>query len=76
MRLFVVLENKDQTSGLFFADFSRKMRLREVIVGPLSTVTCDELNSALGTLRRKVLVYKAHLALRTYTVVSRECPQT
>ncbi len=73
MRLFTVLENRDQTSGLFFADFSRKMRLREVIVGPLSTVTSDELNRALGALRRKVVVYKAHLALRTYAVARRRC---
>jgi len=68
MRLFTRLNDRDPDTGLYFADFSRPTSLREVIVGPLSTVTRDELHDALGTLGRRVEVYKARLAFRTYTV--------
>jgi hypothetical protein len=68
MRLFARLNDRDPDTGLYFADFSRRMSLCEVIVGPLSTVKPDELHGALGTLARRVEVYKARLAFRRYTV--------
>lgn len=68
LRLFTRLSDRDPDTGLYFADFSHRMALKEVIVGPLSAVTRDELRSALGGLVRRVEVYKARLAFRTYTV--------
>jgi hypothetical protein len=68
MRIFLRLNDKDPQNGLYFADFSRRLSLKEVIVGPLSTATRAELRDALGTLERLVKVYKARLAFRTYTV--------
>lgn len=42
--------------------------LKEVIVGPLSTITRQELYDALGELAPNIQVYKARLAFKTYTV--------
>jgi hypothetical protein len=74
MRLFTRLNDRDADTGLYFAEFSRRMRLKEVIVGPLSTVTRDELNDALGALARRVEIYNARLAFRTYTVTRQQNP--
>ncbi|WP_271623506.1 DUF2971 domain-containing protein [Bradyrhizobium sp. CCBAU 11430] len=68
LRLFTRLNDKDPSNGLYFADFSSRMTLKEVIVGPLSAVTQEELKAALGDLEPRVDVYKARLAFRTYTV--------
>jgi hypothetical protein len=68
MRLFTALTDRDPDTGLYFADFGEKMKLKEVIVGPLSTVTRDELTDALGDMASKVQMFKARLAFRTYTV--------
>jgi hypothetical protein len=74
MRLFARLNDKDPDNGFYFAKFARRMSLKEVIVGPLSAVTRDELSEALGTLARYVEVYKARLAFRTYTVTRQRNP--
>ena len=68
MRLLTRLEHRIPDAGLYFSDFSQRMSLKEVIVGPLSTVGRDELHKALGTMGKRVEVYKARLAFRTYTV--------
>lgn len=68
MRLFTRLKDRDPNVGLYFADFSPRISIREVIVGPLSTVKRDELRDALGTLSSHVEVYKSRLAFRTYSV--------
>lgn len=74
VRLFTRLQDRDPDTNLFFADFSRQMTLKEVIVGPLSTITPDELRQALGHLARRVQVYKARLAFKTYTVTRQRNP--
>ena len=74
MRLFTRLNDKDPDTGLYFAQFARRMSLKEVIVGPLSTVTRKDLSEALGTLGRYAEVYKARLAFRTYTVTRQRNP--
>jgi hypothetical protein len=75
MRLFTRLNERDPDTGLYFASFSRRMSLREVIVGPLSALTRDELLDALSTLLRRVEVYKARLAFRTYSVTRQLNPE-
>lgn len=74
VRIFTRLNDKDPNTGLYFADFSRRMSLKEVIVGPLSTVMRDEVRDALGTLAQRVNVYKARLAFRTYRVTRQRNP--
>ena len=73
LRLFTALNDKDPKTGLFFADFANKIKLKEVIVGPLSTITRAEVADALGDLRH-VEVYKARLAFKTYRVTRQRNP--
>lgn len=68
VRFFTKLNDKDQDTGLYFAEFSSKLKLKEVIVGPLSSVSRDELKMALGDLASTVELCKARLAFRTYTI--------
>lgn len=52
----------------FFAPFSDKLRLREVVVGALSTVTRSDVQAALGDLT-DVSAFKTRLAFRSFKVV-------
>jgi hypothetical protein len=70
-RLFVRLDEQDQESGLYFFDFgnSKEVRLREVIVGPQSETTPEQVTTALGNLASEVKSCKARLAVQTFAVV-------
>ena len=68
-RVYTSLEDIDPKSGLYFADFSDNCVLREVIVGPLSSVTKAELAEALGEHRGGVSLIKARLAFNSFKVV-------
>jgi hypothetical protein len=68
LRLFTALNDKDADTGLFFAEFADRLRLKEVIVGPLSKVTRADVEEALGDLGKKVTIFKARLAFKTYRV--------
>lgn len=69
VRCFVTLEDKDPETGLYFADFSDAMSLKQVIVGAESSITRRELRDALGDLEDSVDAFKARLAFRTFRVV-------
>jgi hypothetical protein len=68
VRLFTKLNDKDPDNGFYFAEFSSKLDLKEVIVGPLSSVGHDELKEVLGDLACMVEIFKARLAFKTYAV--------
>lgn len=68
-RAFVTLENIDHESGLYFADFSEQLALREVIVGARCNVTRAQLASTLGSLADDVVAVKARLAFSSFSVV-------
>jgi hypothetical protein len=74
LRVFARLKDRDAITGHCFEDFSSKMVLREVIVGPSSTATRADIDAALGTLARKVEVRKARLAFKTYSVIRQRDP--
>ncbi|WP_019834444.1 DUF2971 domain-containing protein [Sphingomonas sp. PR090111-T3T-6A] len=69
MRLFVSLDQPDP-SGLYFAEFSDHLLLREVIVGHGSTISRAELAETLGERAANVAVKKARLAFRSFAVVT------
>jgi hypothetical protein len=73
-RIFTALNDKDPDTGLFFADFGAKMTLKEVIVGPLATMTRADVADAIGDLNG-VTVYKARLAFKTYRVTRQLNPK-
>lgn len=69
MRCFLTLEDRDTKSGLYFADFSDRLKLVQVIVGAVSSVSQSDLNAALGPLAPEVEAFKARLAFNTFNVV-------
>jgi Protein of unknown function (DUF2971) len=69
LRLFSRLEPTCEINGLYFQDFSDQMRLSEVIVGAASTLSRQDLASALGNELAHVTVKKARLAFKTFNLV-------
>jgi Protein of unknown function (DUF2971) len=69
MRLFTMLQDRDDTTGLYFAEFSKKLILKQIIVGCRSTVTRNELAEELDGLVSNVLVQNARLAFQSFAVV-------
>lgn len=68
-RIFTQLEERDPSTGLYFAPFNEHLILREVIVGPLSTVTQNDLESVLGP-TTGVTFTKSRLAFNSFQVVT------
>ncbi len=68
-RIFTTLEDRDHASGLYFADFNEQLVLREVIVGPLSAITKQDLHGALGN-TADVSFTKGRLAFNSFQVVT------
>lgn len=69
VRSFVTLEEKDTESNLYFANFSDKLHLKQVIVGANSSISRETLKNALGDLAPTVTSFKARLAFQTFRVV-------
>jgi len=69
MRVFVDLNERDPSTGLFFVPFSDELCLKEVIVGANSNITRAEINSALGPSASNVKILKARLAFKSFRVV-------
>jgi hypothetical protein len=69
IRSFVTLEEIDEEKQMYFADFSNKLSLKEVIVGSMSDITRKELANCLGDLRGQIKSFKARLAFKTFKVV-------
>ena len=66
-RVFTDLETSE--NGLYYADFSSKLVLKQVIVGASSSVTRSVLANALGDLASDVEVFKAREAFKSFRVV-------
>jgi hypothetical protein len=63
------LEDRDVETGLYFADFSDRLKLAQVIVGAVSTISQRDLSHALGELAPNIEAFKARLAFNTFNVV-------
>lgn len=68
-RVFVMLEDRDPASGFYFADFNEQLVLREIIVGPLCTITKQKVREALGN-TENVTFTKGRLAFNSFRVVA------
>lgn len=68
-RAFVTLEEYDEDTGHYFAEFSDHLKLRQVVVGANSLITKKQLSEALGDELRHVEQIKARLAFRSFSVV-------
>ena len=69
LRAWLRLEERDASTGLYFYGFDQKVRLREVIVGPLCDIPRATIDSALNGYEGNVRVIKARLAFKTFQVV-------
>lgn len=69
VRGYTTLEEQHPESGLFFANFSDELKLREIIVGAHSSISRETVNEALGSMTTEVRIIKACLALQTFKVV-------
>lgn len=69
VRVFTELDVRDPATGLYFKEFGEDLVLREVIVGPASTLSRADIASALGASTEGVRVRKARLAFRSFRVV-------
>jgi hypothetical protein len=70
VRCFVALDERDPDTGLYFADFSDQLALREVIIGHCSTISRADLSRAFGDLAPVVKTRKARLAFRSFRIVT------
>ena len=68
-RAFVTLDDIEPATGLYFAEFSPDLALKEVIVGARSELTKSQLTEALGSMASEVSLTKARLAFSTFSVV-------
>ena len=69
VRAFVTLEGRDPEIGLYFAEFSERLRLREIIVGAASKLTRADIRHVLGELSPTVGRWKARLAFSSFRIV-------
>jgi hypothetical protein len=69
-RVFVELDTQDR-KGNYFADFGESLRLTGVIVGPRSTVSRNDLETAFSKARLdyRPTVFKSRLAFQSFRVV-------
>jgi len=68
-RMFLTLPEPDPESGHYFEPFSDRLKLTQVIVGAVSSVTRQDVEQALGDLAQSVQAFKARLAFRSFRVV-------
>jgi hypothetical protein len=69
VRCFVTLEDQDPQTKLYFAEFSDKLKLAQIVVGARSSLSRAGLGGALGDLAKGVDVFKARLAFKSFKVV-------
>ena len=67
IRVMRNLHEPDADIGLYFADFSNSLVLREIIAGPLCTITKNQFRDIVPDSSVKLI--KARLAFRSYRVV-------
>ena len=71
-RIFLMLEERDPTTGLYFTEFGNGLRLREVILGPRCKVTKAHIFARLRSLDPGVRVLKARLDFTQFGIVKAE----
>lgn len=70
--VWVRLEERDPQHGVFFAQFSEQMVLREVIVGPASDISRDQIAPLLVGFQPPPEMIKARLAFQSFNVVKQQ----
>lgn len=68
-RIFTRLEDRDATTGLYFADFQPKLRLQQVILGPRFAESTQELLELIKGFGKQVSIIQSRLAFRSFRVI-------
>jgi hypothetical protein len=68
-RGYASLVPEEEDGGHYFIGFSRRLKLKQVIVGAEAPVTRGEVNAALQGIRSRVEVFKTRAAFTTFKVV-------
>lgn len=66
-RSFLSLDKK--VGGLFYADFSQNLQLKQVVVGAHSSVSRAQIRDAIGEKGVNVEIFKARAAFRSFKIV-------
>ena len=69
VRGFLMLEEQDPITRLYYSDFSAELNLKEVMVGACSGISRQTIQLALGDLSSSVRIKKARLAFKTFRVI-------
>ena len=69
VRVFVDLDESTSESGSYFYPFDEKLRLSQVILGPLCELPIGEIRSLVHSTYEDVAVFKASLAYKSFAVV-------
>jgi hypothetical protein len=67
-RTFVQLDPATKEAGLYFMDFSNKLLLNEVVLGPRCELPINRIRSLLSSYGSPVRVVKSRMAFRTFKV--------
>jgi len=68
-RFFVKLDHKTAEAGLYFMPFSKILRLKEIILGPLCELSMENIRNLASIYPHKIDVIKARIAYSTYKVI-------
>jgi hypothetical protein len=68
-RRWIQIDERDPETGLYFYNFDSRVRLREVIAGPLCDVTETRITDALTGNEGEISVTKARLAFQSFRVI-------
>ena len=70
VRAYASLEEKDASTGLYYLEFGEKLKLSEIIAGPLCSIeTKMKIQEAIGRYSDTVEVVQARLAYQSFKVV-------
>ena len=69
LRCWFSLDERDASTGHYFYSFDEKVRLREVIAGPLCDTPKGTIDAALKGYEADIRVVKARLAFKTFQIV-------
>lgn len=69
VRVFSSIEAKDEDTGLYFYGFGEKLRLVEVIAGPLCPVPESEIRASVQDEDGGARVFKARLGFQSFEIV-------
>lgn len=75
VRAILKLDTPDDGTGLYFTDFGKQLRLREVVVGARSTLTKEQVLDVIAAQDRPCKLVKARLAFNSFRVVRQANPK-